>query len=103
MGPRYVGWMGNTAASIGKPAPAIQVNEGLARTDEGWKALRDRAIRALATGHASPQDIDLLARAVLEYERSTRDFKRQNDQITELQEKLNGWVKKDRLARGILE
>lgn len=51
----------------------------------------------------TPQNYLMLALLALEYECSIRDFKRANEQITELQTKLNEWVRKDRLARGITE
>lgn len=72
------------------------------RTEEEWRHLRDLAIDVLAGKQPfNGGDIELLAEIVVEYERGARDMKRAYEQITELQEKLNEELKKDRASRGI--
>src|ERR1700733_11778973 len=97
--------MGNaisTGAATKAAGTVISINAGLERSDAEWKSLRDRAIRMLATpGLPIIEDVEIFAKLALEYERSVRDYRRAHDQITDLQNELNGWVSGDRHTRGI--
>ena len=81
----------------------ITINPGVSRTDQQWSEVQAVARTVVAGVAMTPQNYLMLALLALEYEGSIRDFKRANEQITELQTKLNEWVRKDRLERGITE
>ena len=97
--------MGNaisTGAATKAAGIIISINAGLERSDAEWKSLRDRAIRMLATpGLPIIEDVETFAKLALEYERSVRDYRQAHKHITDLQNELNGWMKRDRHARGI--
>lgn len=79
----------------------FSVGQGFKRTEEEWTELKNKALHVLYTnGDTQAQQ---LAMIVLEYAALMPDVKRQNDQITELQNRLNVELKKARAARGITE
>lgn len=73
------------------------------RTEEDWMGIVDRALVAVAGKGNPTEDAVFFAKLALEYAHDTRDFRQAVTQITELQDKLNAWVKKDRKSRGIDE